>query len=327
MRGSSGWRFGGRGLTGSQRGRLSWRGVAVLPITDADVNNWLPQGFAQRPHPLALLPAEPATAAAPAPTQATTQVTAAPRRPRRWAQGGGGGVTVPREPPPGEAGPPDPHPPNCTVRQRGARHLEWEGGRGHRARGEAHCPAAREPLTADPNHRPQQSPPPPTPGQPAPRGDGGESRGPERGPARGSGTQGLGGGKGRVRFPSQRLALRDRNHQNAPPRPSGGGARGPGGDSAEPASPPSLPPPPPRPQPLGGPRPARETAVLHLPGGAATPRGGTPQPRRAEPRARRPRSAARSLPHCPLPAGGSALAPWAATKRRRPGMRRGGSLP
>ena len=46
--------------------------------------------FAQRPHPLALPPAEPATAAAPAPTQATTTATAAPRRPRRWARGGGG---------------------------------------------------------------------------------------------------------------------------------------------------------------------------------------------------------------------------------------------
>ena len=41
-----------------------------------------PLGFAQLPHRLALPPAEPATAAAPASEQATTQVTAAPRRPR-----------------------------------------------------------------------------------------------------------------------------------------------------------------------------------------------------------------------------------------------------
>ena len=39
-----------------------------------------PPGFAQRPHPLGLPPGEPAAVAAPAPTQATTQVTAAPRR-------------------------------------------------------------------------------------------------------------------------------------------------------------------------------------------------------------------------------------------------------
>ena len=42
-----------------------------------------PPGFAQCPHPLALPLVEPATAAAPAPAQATTVVTAAPRRPRR----------------------------------------------------------------------------------------------------------------------------------------------------------------------------------------------------------------------------------------------------
>ena len=58
-------------------------GGASLRITDADANNSLPQGLAQRPHQLALPPAEPAAAAAPAPTQATTHVMAAPRSPRR----------------------------------------------------------------------------------------------------------------------------------------------------------------------------------------------------------------------------------------------------
>ena len=68
-------------------------------------------GFAQRPHPLALPPAEPATATAPAPTQATTQVTAAPHQPGRWARGAGRG-TLPRDLPSGGAGPPDTRPPH-----------------------------------------------------------------------------------------------------------------------------------------------------------------------------------------------------------------------
>ena len=34
-------------------------------------------------------------------------------------------------------------PPHRTARRTGARRLQWEGGRGQRALGEAHCPAAR----------------------------------------------------------------------------------------------------------------------------------------------------------------------------------------
>ena len=64
-----------------------------------------PPGPAHRPHPLALPPAEPTAAAAPAPTQAATQVTAAPRRPRRWAGGAGEGP-VTRDTPPAGPGPP-----------------------------------------------------------------------------------------------------------------------------------------------------------------------------------------------------------------------------
>ena len=76
-----------------------------------------------------------------------------------------------------------------------------------------------------------------------------------------------------MRPPSQRLAPRDRNHQAARPRPSGGSARGPGGDSGEPCPPPPLPPPGPlaaggRPErrrprtPLGGPlHPGRDATV------------------------------------------------------------------
>ena len=100
-----------------------------------------PPGLAQRPHPVALPPAGPATATAPTPTQAATQLTATPCLPRRRAQGSGR-RTVPRDGPPGGAPPPGPHPPHGTVRWRGARHLPWEGGRGQRVGGGAHCPAA-----------------------------------------------------------------------------------------------------------------------------------------------------------------------------------------
>ena len=88
---------------------------------------------------------------------------------------------------------------------------------------------------------------------------------------------------------------------------------------------PTQPNPPPPPQPVGGRGPTRETAAPQPPRGAAAPRGERPQPRRTQPRVKRPRSAARSLPHNPLPAGGSAPTPWAATARWRPEMcRRGG---
>ena len=102
----------------------------------------------------------PTGATAPALTQATMQVTAAPPRPRLWARGNGRG-TVPRDAPPSGAGPPDPRSLRGTARRRGARHLLWEGGRGQRARGEANhmffpcpcpfpvpCPASRRPLPA-----------------------------------------------------------------------------------------------------------------------------------------------------------------------------------
>ena len=78
-----------------------------------------PPVFAQRPRPLALPPAEPATATTPTPTQAATQVTATPRPPRRRARESGRGA-VPRGAPPGGAGPPDPRPPTVP-RDGGAR--------------------------------------------------------------------------------------------------------------------------------------------------------------------------------------------------------------
>ena len=87
-----------------------------------------PPGLAQRPRQLALPPAQPAAATAPAPTQAAAQVTAPTADARKW----GGG-----------AGPPDPRPPHSTACRRSARHLPRGGGRRQRARGGTYCPAAR----------------------------------------------------------------------------------------------------------------------------------------------------------------------------------------
>ena len=56
-----------------------------------------PPGLAQRPRPLALPPVQPATATAPAPTQAAAQVTAQTADAREW--GGGAGPPDPRPPP------------------------------------------------------------------------------------------------------------------------------------------------------------------------------------------------------------------------------------
>ena len=59
-------------------------GGGGAPHDGCECQQLAPLGLAQRPHPLALAPAEPAAdAAAPAFTQVTTQVTAAPRQPRR----------------------------------------------------------------------------------------------------------------------------------------------------------------------------------------------------------------------------------------------------
>ena len=87
-----------------------------------------PPGFAQRPRPLALPPAQSAAATAPAPTQAAAQVNAQTAGTREL----GGG-----------AGPPDPRPPHGSARRKRACHLPREGVRRQRARGGTCCPAAR----------------------------------------------------------------------------------------------------------------------------------------------------------------------------------------
>ena len=74
-------------------------GGAVLRITDADDNNWLPRALRSPLRPLALPPAQPAAATAPAPTQAAAQVMAQTADAREWG---------------GELGPPTHAPP--TVR-------------------------------------------------------------------------------------------------------------------------------------------------------------------------------------------------------------------
>ena len=74
-----------------------------------------PPGLAQRPHTLALLPARPATATAPTPTQAAAQVTAQMTGAREW-----GGGKCRGTPPPAEPGPPT-HAPPTIQRDGGAR--------------------------------------------------------------------------------------------------------------------------------------------------------------------------------------------------------------
>ena len=56
----------------------------------------VPPGFAQRPRPLALPPAQPATATAPAPTKAAAQVMAQTADARKW----GGELGSPTHAPP-----------------------------------------------------------------------------------------------------------------------------------------------------------------------------------------------------------------------------------
>ena len=100
-----------------------------------------PPGLAQRPHPLALLPAKPATATAQIPTQAAAQVTAQTTGAREW----GGDSAAGR--PPGSTGPPDPRPPQRYSATEG-RAPPPVGGRAGTtsARG---GPLPRSPLTAD----------------------------------------------------------------------------------------------------------------------------------------------------------------------------------
>ena len=91
-----------------------------------------PPGFAQRPRPLALPPAQPAAATAPAPTQAAAQVKAQTADTREL----GGG-----------AGPPDPRPPHGTARRKRACQLPREGVRRQRTQGGNLLP--RSQLTTD----------------------------------------------------------------------------------------------------------------------------------------------------------------------------------
>ena len=74
-----------------------------------------PPGLAQRPHPLALPPAEPATATAPTPTQAATQVTAQTGGAGGWEKDSAAGR------PPRRSQAPRPIPPPTVQRDGGAR--------------------------------------------------------------------------------------------------------------------------------------------------------------------------------------------------------------
>ena len=77
-------------------------GRGGAPHHGCECQQLAPPGLAQRPRPLALPPAQPATATAPAPTQAAAQVTAQTADAREWG---------------GELGPPTHAPP--TIRRDG----------------------------------------------------------------------------------------------------------------------------------------------------------------------------------------------------------------
>ena len=124
-----------------------------------------PPSPAQRPHPVALPPAEPTNAAVPAPTQAAAQVTAAPGGDdsRRWARGGGEGP-VTRDTPPAGPGPPTQSaplipPPYGAAEGRapppvGERAVVTSARM--RVARETHCATDRQPLTTDPRPPPQR---------------------------------------------------------------------------------------------------------------------------------------------------------------------------
>ena len=221
-------------------------------------------------------------------------------------------------PPPGGAGPPDPRPPHSTARQRGARHPPWEGGRGQRAGGGAHCPAAHSPLTADPHRRSQHPPPLPPPPQPA---------------SAARRQQGEWGTQARACTRVRLSQGRGRQGKSAPPQ-STAGPSGPEPPGRRPAAfsgaasgdrPPPLAPPH---RPKSGQRPAGEKAALQPPEGPLRPGGGTPRPRQAQPRAKRPRWTACTLPHWPLPTDNGTAAPRKAQTEQptqRPAWGRRGS--
>ena len=81
---------GGVARQGADTAGLPGRGGGA-PHHGCGRQQMAPPGLAQRPHPLALPPAQPATATAPAPTQAAAQVTAQTADAREW----GGGVGPP----------------------------------------------------------------------------------------------------------------------------------------------------------------------------------------------------------------------------------------
>ena len=111
-------------------------GKAVLRITDADANNWLPRALRNA---LTHWRYRRRNRHRHSPSPHTTRGTGDGPEDGRERVGGG---TVPWYAPPGGAGPPDPRTPHNTARRRGARHLPWEGGQRQRARGGGHCPAA-----------------------------------------------------------------------------------------------------------------------------------------------------------------------------------------
>ena len=101
-------------------------GGAVLRITDADANNWLPRALRSALAHWRYRRHNPLPPAAPAPTTSGGA--------SEGPDGGYGRVG-------GGDGPPDPRPPHGMARRAGTRRLPREGVRGRQARGGTGCPA------------------------------------------------------------------------------------------------------------------------------------------------------------------------------------------
>ena len=104
--------LGGVARQGADVAGLPGRGSGT-PHQGCGRHQLAPPGLAQRPRPLALSPAQPAAATAPAPTQAVAQVTAQTADARKWGE---------------ELGPPTHAPP--TVRRKGGARATSRGREG-----------------------------------------------------------------------------------------------------------------------------------------------------------------------------------------------------
>ena len=211
-------------------------GGAVLCITDADANNWLPLALRS-----ALADWRYCRRNPPPPQPQPPHRRRRRLPPRRRMRESGGGSWAPRPTPP----------PRYGVTEERAPPPAGERAGTASAGGNL---LPRSPLTAD--RRPGRPPPAGQRRATTAGGTRGPSEGLHEGPALGR------GGQGKSATPQLTAGPRGRDRKAAPPRPSGGGARGLEG-------PPHSPPLPLRPK--SGWRQTEETATPHAPEEAAAP--------------------------------------------------------